>query len=70
MKNKPKKKYDNFNKLANAYAEVSIQCKCGHKSVIPFWVDKVVCSWCGYYVYRNKKLEFKEKLSKKLKELK
>lgn len=32
---------------------------------IPVWVDKQLCSWCGHYVYRNKNLEFKEKLKSK-----
>lgn len=58
---------EQFQRQANEYDKVKIKCKCGHKLVIPVWVDKQVCSWCGYYVYRNKRLEFKEKLMKEMK---
>ena len=55
-----------WNKIAAEYEKVKIECKyCGRKAVIPVWVDKQLCSWCGHYVYRNKNLEFKEKLKSK-----
>ena len=28
---------------------------------------KKLCDWCGYYVYKDKKLEFQEKLKASLK---
>lgn len=56
-----------YDKLENEYHKVKITCRCGHKEVIPVWEDKHLCSWCGNYVYRNKQLEFKEKLKKELK---
>lgn len=49
--------------------KVKIPCKCGYKVVIPVWVDKQICRCCGHYVYRNKKVEFKDKLKSKLKEV-
>lgn len=55
-----------FQRQTDEYKKVKIQCKnCGYKSVIPVWVDRQICSWCGNYVYRNKKLEFKEMLKKR-----
>lgn len=63
------KKKDNFSRLQDMYADVSIQCKCGHKEVMPIWINKKLCSWCGNYIYRYKKDEFKEKLLKQLKEI-
>ena len=56
-----------FERQSDEYDKVKIRCKCGHRVVIPVWVDKQLCKWCGYYVYRNKQLEFKEKLTKKIK---
>lgn len=47
--------------------KVKIMCKCGHKTIVPVWLDKQICGWCGYYVYRNKQTEFKDKLKQKLK---
>lgn len=39
-------------------------CKCGHSVVIYPMEKKIkkICSWCGSYVYTDKKEEFKEKL--------
>ena len=41
-------------------------CKCGHNAYIyPFEkVNKKICSWCGNYIYVNKKEEFKDNLRK------
>lgn len=38
------------------------KCNCGHTIYITNNKDKVLCRWCGKYVYRNKKLEFMERL--------
>lgn len=61
---KKQKEWDN---QSDYYDRVKILCSCGHKNVIPVWVDRNVCSWCGKYVYRNKRLEFEEKLKQALK---
>lgn len=58
------RKNDPFVKMANLYQQINVQCKCGHKEIFPHWVDKKICSWCGNYIYKNKKVEFKEKLAK------
>lgn len=48
----------------NGLAKVKYPCKCcGHKSVIPYWVNRQMCSWCGHYVYKNDIDEFKDKLT-------
>lgn len=33
-------------------------CKCGHRISFPPTRDKLVCHWCGRYVFANKKNEF------------
>lgn len=65
MKN-DKKDRDWFQRKTNYYDKIKMKCSCGHSLVIPVFVDKQVCSWCGHYVYRDKKLEFKENLIKRL----
>lgn len=56
-----------FNNMSNNYAKVKYQCKkCGHKVVIPKWVDKQLCDWCGHYVFKNEKDEFKYRIKEKL----
>ena len=57
-----------FKRMSEEYDKVKIKCKCGHRVVVPMWVDKKICSWCGKYVYRNKKEEFKDKVKQKIKE--
>lgn len=41
-------------------------CRCGHRIIMTSKVDKTICSWCGNWVYKNKKDEFKDKLRKEL----
>lgn len=52
--------------IASYYSNYKVKCKCGHTMVITNSVEKKICSYCGNYVYRNKKLEFKDKLIKEL----
>lgn len=58
-----------YQRRADELDKVKINCKCGHRVIVPVWVDKQICGWCGYYVYRNKQLEFKEKLKQRIKEV-
>lgn len=60
-----------YERLTNEYNKIKFKCKhCGRKIVIPAWVDKQICSWCGNYVYRNKQMEFTENIKKLIKEVK
>ena len=52
----------------NNLSRLNIKCKnCGH-TIFPT-KDRLICSHCGKWVYRNEKIEFKyklEQISKKL----
>lgn len=51
-------------KRVNEISKYKYYCKCGH-SVIIYPMEgrnKKICSWCGNWVYVNKKEEFKEKI--------
>ena len=63
-----KQNKDWYQAKSDYYDKIRIKCKCGHSLIIPVFVDKQICSWCGHLVYRNKKLEFKVTLAKKIKE--
>ncbi|MBO5138710.1 MAG: hypothetical protein J6B89_03610 [Bacilli bacterium] len=64
---KPRTKADKeFQRQSDCYDEIKFKCKCGHRTVIPRWVEKQICSWCGHWVYRNKKTEFKDKLKERM----
>ena len=50
-----------FNDLSNN----TIKCSCGHSVLVI--QPKVLCTWCGSYVYKDKRLEFEERLKDSLK---
>lgn len=52
-----------YKRKTEEYAKVKYECKCGHRVIIPQWVDKQICHWCGHYVYKNKKDEFKDRIN-------
>lgn len=55
-----------FNRLSKAAQMQKLLCShCGNKVTVPFFMDRKICPACGYYVYRNKNLEFKENLKRK-----
>ena len=56
-----------YSRMADEYDKVKYKCKCGHKVVIPKWVDKQVCSWCKRYVFKSKKDEVIYRITEKLK---
>lgn len=49
-------------KSMNAWFDGAIKCpNCGHSCHFTK-VDKMICSYCGNYVFRNKKAEFEHLL--------
>lgn len=43
------------------------KCPCGHTVTMTSKVDKVICSHCGNYVFKNKKAEFDFRMREKMK---
>lgn len=56
-----------FKNRANEYDKVKYICNCGHRVIIPSWVDKQLCDWCGNYVFKDKKEEFKYRMEQEIK---
>ena len=54
--------YVNLEKYNEEIYNHKRQCSCGHKVFIHPKRSKALCSWCGHYVYKDKKEEFKNKL--------
>ena len=44
----------------------NIKCKCGHINTMSNREDKMICKWCGNYVFRNKQKEFEYRLKEKM----
>lgn len=41
--------------------------KCKHSLVIPVFMDRNLCDWCGNWVYKDKQTEFRYKLQERMK---
>jgi len=54
--------------VASYYSEFMYRCECSHTQLIPNQIDKVICTHCGKWIYRDKKLEFKDRMKNLLKE--
>lgn len=55
-----------YNKMSDELDKVKYKCKCGRRSVIHYNEEKTICSWCGRYVFKNKKDEFKYRIKEKM----
>ena len=65
-------KYDTSQKAENERARYKVKCKkCGHTLVFTpsNKKNKILCNYCGYYIYRSKKDKFKELFQKKKREV-
>ena len=51
-----------YKRLTDELEKVTYKCKCGHKEVIPKWLDKKNCSWCGRYIFKSKEDEDKYRI--------
>lgn len=56
--------YQYMTKRLNVLTRDKITCKCGHR-VLLGRQDRIICSFCNRYVYKNKEIEFKYKLLEK-----
>lgn len=43
------------------------KCKCGHTLILRPCEEKKLCSYCGNYFYKDKKMEFKKLLKERIK---
>lgn len=59
--------YKEMDKYEDELQKFMYMCPCGHKTMIRYDEIKALCSWCGNYVYKNKKEEFKDRMRGKLK---
>ena len=62
---------DDLKKLADERAKCRLLCKnCGHSTNVSHKRDKIVCSYCGHYVFREEKDEFKYRMLERLRKKK
>ena len=53
-------------KYMDKIADYTVKCKCGHSVIFPNKEDRIICGWCGHYVYKNDKARFKYKLKEEI----
>lgn len=58
-----------MNEKLRSYLTINntVKCKCGHSVTIINKYKRLICNWCGYYVYLYKEDEFKDKMKGLLK---
>ena len=62
------RKYENLNKKSWVeFRNHTVKCKCGHSILFGPRSKKIICWWCGNYVYKSPKDEFNEKLTNLIK---
>lgn len=61
------KSYKEIEKEHDTFNNYMIKCKCSHTILFTGIKDRLICSHCGKYVYRNKKAEMKYKVKELLK---
>lgn len=62
------KSWADDSKLFDEYRKLKFRCRhCGHNVIIHGYMDKNICTWCGHYVFRTQKDEFKFRVGKAVK---
>lgn len=44
------------------YNERKQTCECGHRTAVSKKANRVVCSWCGRFLYFDERAKFKDKV--------
>jgi len=64
MKRTETKSWKDESKIFDSITKCRVKCKCGHTTVLAN-KDRKICTWCGHYVYKTPRIEFKYKLKEK-----
>ncbi len=56
-----------WKRMLDELDKVKYRCSCGKRTIISKKDDKAICSWCGNYVFKDKKEEFKYRIKEKTK---
>ena len=57
--------YKEDNKMFESISKHKVKCKCGHVVVMAS-VDRMICNWCGRWIYRTPGIEFRYKMIQKI----
>ena len=63
------RRYKSLNEIVTEHDKIQeymVKCKCSHTLLFTGIKDRLLCSHCGHYVYKDKKTEMKYKIKEKL----
>lgn len=55
-----------YKRMTEEYDKVKYKCRCGRRVVISNNQDKQLCDWCGHWVFKDKKDEFKYRMKERM----
>ena len=61
------KTFKQIEKEHNVFQDYVIKCPCSHTMIFTSMKDRILCSYCGHWVYKDKKTELKYKMKELLK---
>ena len=61
--------FKEMDKKNSEYLKITYKCKCSHSVIIPNFRNKNICKWCGSYVFKDEKAEFKFRIEQSLKKV-
>lgn len=66
MTNSEWQMFNHQKKIDKVYEKNRYYCSCGHSVFIPPTSTRTFCTYCGHWIFKNKRDEFKYRLKEKL----
>lgn len=57
---------EEFRRMTAELDKVKHRCNCGHRVIVPESKNKEICNWCGHYVFKDKREEFRYRVKEKI----
>ena len=61
-----KKDTEEFQRRTNNMEQCRYYCSCGHSTIIPYFIDEKICSWCHRLIKKDAKRFFRDKVRQEL----
>lgn len=64
---KEKQNYHQMQKKYDVFQDYMVKCSCSHTMLFTGVKDRIICSHCGNYVYKDEKTKMKYKVKELIK---
>ena len=58
--------FKDIEKLMEEQQKSKVTCPCGHRVLMSNRKDRIICTWCKNYVYKDKATEFRYKMKENM----